>query len=94
MKNTVSAKMPECERMATIRDKSQAIGEFLDWLAEEKGLRLYQRNGANFDRPYNRTEELLAEFFDIDLNKVEQERVDMLKELRTGHARDAGSLKP
>ena len=31
---------PECNRLHKIYDKSQAIGAFLDWLAQEKELTL------------------------------------------------------
>ncbi len=96
MQNTVSAKMPECEKMLAIKDKSQAIGEFLDWLAESEHIHLCEWFGDDDYLGYarERTETLLAKFFGIDQDKVEQERRNMLAELRTQHARDAGDLKP
>lgn len=124
MRNTVDAKMPECERMLNVKEKSQAIGEFLEWLEETKKVHFrqfavacgrckcttverdedgdwYCNECEEYTATYDveilfplRTEQLLAEFFRIDLNKVEQERRDMLKELRNNHARERGNLKP
>jgi hypothetical protein len=36
---------PECEKMAAIREKSQAIGEFLEWLNSGEA------DGSRFERP-------------------------------------------
>ena len=93
MQNTVDAKMPECNRALSIHDKSQAIGEFIDWLEEEKKIHLCEEAGVGLAFTFERTEDLLAEFFGINLAKMEREKRDMLKELRTSHAREAGDLK-
>jgi hypothetical protein len=86
---------PECEKVRRASSTSQEIGEFLDWLREEKGIALCKwqdtvRHSDEFGdytpQGYyivtERTEQLLADFFEIDLNKVEEERLAMLKELR------------
>ena len=81
-------KYPECEKMVAVKDKSQAIGEFLDWLKEEKKFAISAfHDGGDYSfgewRPIRTsTEQLLAEFFNIDLDKVEEEKRQMLKELR------------
>lgn len=95
MQNTLQAKSLECEKLRKVKDKSQVIGEFIDWLQEKKGIHLCIWRTEN-DLAYagERTEKLLAEFFDIDLVEVEQERRLLLKEIRVGHAREAGDLKP
>lgn len=81
------SKYPENERLKAVSDKSHAIGEFLEWLGGKdivlaeyagEGDRLYPTN-----RPI---EGMLAEFFDIDLKKVEEEKREMLEEIRA--ARD------
>jgi hypothetical protein len=96
---------PECEKMRAVKEKSQAIGEFLEWLNAEKGVHLAQyhehtRACLDIDAHlvcgvseqhmllwnYN-IERLLAEFFDIDLNTVEEEKQALLDDLR---ARNAG----
>lgn len=80
------SKYPECEKIADARDKSQAIGEFLSWLGEEKEIELaeWHKPGTDNERlfPVNiNKEELLAEFFGIDLVRAEEERRQMIKAL-------------
>lgn len=72
-----NGKYPECEKLASVSDQSQTIGEFLDWLGT-MGYHIAD------DMPYmlNRTiEEWLALYFDIDMDKVEDERRQILEEL-------------
>ena len=77
--------MSELDKMSAVKEKSQAIGEFLEWLRSEKGYFLAvdagEREGGPYMANYN-IEQLLAEFFEIDLNKVEQEKRAMLDQLR------------
>lgn len=76
---------PEHTKLAEISDKSQAIGEFVDWL-RDKGIslcRLYEENGVS--RYYPQTDpirDLLADYYDIDQNAIEREKRAMLDELR------------
>ena len=80
---TDKTKYPECEKMAAVRDKSQACGEFLEWLNAEKDLHLGSYTSEGLMRGVNfKTEELLAKFFEIDLVKVEAERRAMIEELQ------------
>lgn len=74
---------PEHEKLSAIADKSQAIGEFLQWL-EDRGISLaaYANKGDTFLSPYlYGREQLLAEHFEIDLAKLEKEKRAMLAEL-------------
>ena len=74
-------KYPECEKMAKVQSESQAIGAFLDWLGSEKSV--YLAGSEDMDVPFNyQKEELLAEFFEIDLKKVEREKRHMLEGCR------------
>lgn len=74
---------PEHEKLKLIKDKSQAIGEFLEWLGAEKGLHVAQWISEHRLMPANySTEKLLAEFFDIDLDKLEDEKRAMIEEQR------------
>jgi hypothetical protein len=84
------------DKMREVRVKSQAIGEFLDWLQgeQEVQLMLYHKHtercededgdhmcGLSEDSlmPEHRgIEKLLAEFFEIDLKVVEEERQALL----------------
>jgi len=42
-------KYPEHEKLSNCREKSQAIGEFCEWLQSEKGIFLAQRHKHNDD---------------------------------------------
>jgi hypothetical protein len=83
---------PECDRMLAVKEKSQLIGEFLDWLGSQ-GLTICRLRDVTCDgeeidpQQYlpNREsiEQLLARFFSIDLVKVEAERRKILEDLRS-----------
>lgn len=82
---------PECEKLSAVAEKSNSIGEFLDWLREERNLVICEwYDGENpkdlSPAAYYQTqisiETLLAEYLEIDLNKVEQERMALLEWLR------------
>lgn len=75
---------PQCDKMKAVRPKSQAIGEFIEWLECEKGIFLCERlpNRENLYRTHCRIETLMAEHFGIDLVEVENERRAVLAELR------------
>lgn len=93
---------PECEKLSKVAPVSQKVGEFVDWLRDEKKISLAMRHDHTPDcyftgrQPDCGMEEgdlfyahanmttLLAEFFGIDLNKVEQERRAILESLRAG----------
>jgi hypothetical protein len=74
---------PEHEKLHAVVDKSQAIGEFLEWAAEEHGYRLCYLEGERYWSVGTPVQRLLAEFFDIDEAKLEEEKDAMLAALRT-----------
>jgi hypothetical protein len=87
------AKTPELDKMAAIRDESQKIGEFLTWLGEQGNTICKFIEPDDIDDPDEApnggyypvrkdTEQILADYFGIDLNKCEQERRDILEQLR------------
>lgn len=77
-------KTPACDKMASVADRSQDIGEFLDWLQHEKLIELCIRHDicGKLMACRNDTERLLAEYFGIDLKKVEEERRAIVDALR------------
>jgi hypothetical protein len=93
-------KYPEHEKLHKVKDLSQSCGEFLDWLQNEKFIRLCTLED---ERTINEDEEdeeelpagfyqinqsntsLLAEYFGIDPNKLEEEKRQMLDEIRTAN---------
>jgi hypothetical protein len=104
---TETRELTEHERLSLVKDKSQAIGDFVEWLAE-KGIHLaryhahsegcYPDDVDSEEWPTCGTSEnkltvdstpitkLLAEHFDIDLDKLETEKRQMLADIRKGHA--------
>ena len=106
----LKTRTPECDKMLEIREFSQKVGEFLDWLKHDQKI-IFCRPNYNSARPDTiyepvhhilptneegvahklmddppsvsaTTENLLAAFFEIDLDKVEEEKQAMLEELR------------
>ena len=68
---------PELDRLRLVQDDSHAIGEFLDF----SGYILAERDEFDRLRPSDKTiQSILADYFDIGLNKVEQEKRALLKE--------------
>lgn len=66
----------------------RTLTEFYDWLMEEKGwvLARWEVDGNDneyLEPVYFHPEQLLADFFNIDLNKIESERRAILDELRS-----------
>lgn len=78
---------PEHDKLRAVKDRSQACGEFLDWLRDH-GYVLCERAEEELVPAFKRTEQILAEFFEIDLDALEREKREMLAELRVGHARE------
>lgn len=64
---------PEHDKLHAIHDQSQQIGMFLDWLHET-----YPEESAELPR----ITKLLAEYFEIDENKLEEEKRRMLDKCR------------
>jgi hypothetical protein len=100
MKDAENLPCPECEKLTSVSQFSQKIGEFLDWIAQTHGVvfskyHTHSDEGC-YDEEGNRTcgvrtddldrfffdkEKLLAEFFEVDLEKVENERRALLEAL-------------
>ena len=74
----------EHEKLEKINDQSQIIGEFLEWLNYEKGYCLCENLGKleHWHPVSENHEKLLSQYFNIDLNKLEQEKRQMLEKLR------------
>lgn len=80
----------ETEKLKRITETSQEIGEFLEWLRGTKKVVLAKwvpHMGLDWDQlvpllDEGRTEALLAEYFTIDLSKIEKEKQTLLKEIR------------
>lgn len=76
---------PELDKLHEVKEDSQTIGEFLDWLTTERltPIELCVQNRASRLRPCNiDITGLLSEYFEIDKNKAEEERLALLKAIR------------
>jgi len=89
MSEDFATKYPQLHKLQSVKDKSQAIGEFLEWASDEKNLSLCNYLERDEDGPggwypesmgTGRIEHLLAEFFGIDPGVLEDERRAMLAE--------------
>lgn len=77
---------PTLDKMHHIKEKSHAIGDFLEWLSWEKQITLgkwgeKEKGEESFYPHVYSIEKLLAEYFDIDLNEAEKEKRAILEHL-------------
>ena len=75
---------PEHHKQSKILDKSQAIGEFLDWLCHETDIvfGIWDEHDDELNPYHISIQQILADYFDIDLNKLEAEKQSMLEKIR------------
>lgn len=80
---------PEHTRLHAVKDKAQVVGEFIEWMHEqgvvfcqfsEHGTQHFESHEQLYNRPI---EEIVARFFEIDRDKLEQEKRAMLEDLRS-----------
>jgi DNA integrity scanning protein DisA with diadenylate cyclase activity len=79
-------KYPESEKMKAVSEQSQICGEFLEWLISKYNLIRLDEYFEQSALPIGYSsfigiERVLAEYFGIDMNLVEQERRVMIEEL-------------
>ena len=75
---------PECEKLKEVAPLSQKIGDFLDWLEQDKGLIIAKyddETGKIYSVAYSK-EAMLADVFGIDLQKVEKDHQAILKSIQ------------
>lgn len=85
--------MPECEKLLKVSHISQPIGEFIEWLLGERGYVLaeWKKNDDEDDELFPVHPDitrLLAEFFQVDLNRVEDERQAIMRALRAQQGKE------
>lgn len=74
---------PEHEKLRGLGGSNQVVGDFIEWLGEQEiELAKWNRSGT-YCMPINKSRDsLIAEFFDIDRNKLESEKEAMLAAIR------------
>jgi len=81
---------PELYKLSAVAEESQKIGEFLDWM-ESRHYQICGWINGNSDEHGHYSpirlsdEQLFAQYFNIDLQKVEQEKQALLAWLREEH---------
>ena len=90
--------IPELEKIAEHGDESQKIRNFLAWLEGKKEFSIGTcieteceycgEDIYGFNPRTESIEKLLAEYFEIDLNKAEAERQLLLKQLQKQNNKD------
>lgn len=77
---------PECEKLAKVSEESNKIGDFLNWLsAYDIVLGGWQGDEfvpSDFRLSDSGINKMLAEYFEIDLDKVDNEHRELLKWLQ------------
>ncbi len=72
---------PELNKMLAVKNESQEIGNFLEWLGDN-GVILAEYRGEELNSYSYTIEKLLAKYFGIDLVKADDEKRAILESLR------------
>lgn len=73
---------PEHEKLQAVRYETQAVHDFIEWVSDEYNVGLRCVDG--FPPAGKSLRDLLAEWKNIDQQKLEAEKQAMLEELRRG----------
>lgn len=73
---------PEHKKLEKVQESSQAVGEFMDWMLNEKKLDLARWNDHGQLEPAYNWQDYLYEFFNIDPSALESEKQRMIESLR------------
>lgn len=77
---------PEHTKLKAISEKSQAIGEFLDIFLPAQGIALCEQEDGHFWPTFKSIDRLLAAYFEIDQKKIDDEKRQMLAEMRAANS--------
>ena len=81
---------PEHDKLSKIKEQSQWLGGFIDWLNHEKIYTIAEYCDDDYGcqrlvPAHKSIEKWLADYFKIDLSKLEEEKLAMLAEIRKGY---------
>lgn len=79
MENKIAT--PTLDKLREVREQSQIIGEFLDYMSQ-RGYEMCELVGDDYMPTRKTIEGMLALFFEIDLVKAEDERRALLEQVR------------
>lgn len=72
---------PECDRWSKVHSKAVALHEFLDYLSSEKII-LCMSNEYGYFPKLRSNDQLIYDFFNIDADKLEKERRELLRSIQ------------
>lgn len=87
----MSNQTPECDRLIEVQEDSQKLGEFYEWLQAK--FHIVQKTPVSgqgrihYLPPVESLEQMLADYFGIDLDEVDRERRAILAEMATRNDR-------
>lgn len=97
--STTETTYPEHDKLTALGERRHTVQEFIDWLFDEKRWDLQEYVSTHDPKkPFSREsdgeyrtirlsrEQVMAAFFDIDLNKISDEKQQMLDEIRAVNA--------
>lgn len=76
---------PQLDKIHSVKNESQIIGEFLEYLLAIRYICKYDNRTEQFYNTHEGIQKLLADYFGIDLDEAERERERLLKEIRDIH---------
>ena len=75
-------KTPELDKMKAVQAESQTIGAFLDAISQKEMILAEYDDKDRLFPVHKSIEQILADYFEIDLVKVEKERCAILDHIR------------
>lgn len=78
---------PELDRQSEIiaSGKPEIVQEFIDWMFDEKGWVLAEPRSHDYMPLFMQREQLMADFFGIDRDKIEAERRMLLSQVQNAN---------
>ncbi len=74
---------PEHEKLEALKGRNNTVGQFLDWLSEEGiELAMWSKDAEELWPHHESAPSLIARHFRISENKLEEEKQQMLEQLR------------
>jgi hypothetical protein len=85
---STQSQYPEHDKLKAVQEESQCIGEFLDTCGYTLAKWSKEPHLVDYAElvPVGNIPDILAEYFDIDQNKLEEEKRAMLEKMRTANA--------
>jgi hypothetical protein len=80
------AEYPEHEKLQALNGANQTVGDFLEWLGEHALIIAEYGNGSQLFPCAKGRNQLIAEHFEIDQRRLDQEKKQMLDQLRAKSA--------